>query len=71
MFYLWIFCRPGPDPVRIVRRSLHEFVFGEIIEAAEGVSVAGIGHVCDLVGAQDVGGDAADAPLFLRAKLLA
>ncbi len=30
-------------------------------EAAEGVSVAGIGHVFDLVGAQDVGGEAADA----------
>lgn len=32
-----------------------------MFEAAEGVSVAGVGHVCDLVGAQDVGGEAADA----------
>ncbi len=32
-----------------------------MIEAAEGVSVASISHVCDLVGAQDVGGEAADA----------
>ena len=46
---------------RAVQRSLHEFVFGEMIEAAEGVSVAGIVHVGGLVGAQDVGGEAADA----------
>ena len=32
-----------------------------MIEAAEGVSVAGVGHVFDLVGAQDVGGETADA----------
>ena len=32
-----------------------------MIETAEGVSVAGIGHVSDLVGTQDVGGEAADA----------
>ena len=32
-----------------------------MIEAAEDVSVAGVGHVCDLVGRQDVGGEAADA----------
>ncbi len=36
---------------RAVQRSLHEFVFGEVIEAAQGVSVAGVGHVFDLVGA--------------------
>ena len=32
-----------------------------MVEAAEGVAVAGVAHVSDLVGAQDVGGEAADA----------
>ncbi len=48
----------GGDP-RAVQRSLHELIFGEMIEAAEGAAVAGVAHVCDLVGAQDVGGEVA------------
>ena len=51
----------GRSQLRAVQRSLHEFVFGEMIEAAEGITVASISHVYDLVGAQDVGGEAADA----------
>jgi len=34
-----------------------------MIEAVEGVLVGGVGHFCDFVGAQDVGGEVADAGL--------
>jgi hypothetical protein len=48
-------------PPKAVQRSLLEFVFGEMIEAAEGVSVASNRSCIRLVGALDVGGEAADA----------
>ena len=37
--YLKLSLTCGEGVVRAVQRSLHEFVFGEMIEAAEGVSV--------------------------------
>jgi hypothetical protein len=46
---------------RAVQRSLHKPVCCEEIEATDGVSVAGVGHVGDLVGAEDIAGEAADA----------
>ncbi len=41
----------GTSSPRAVQRSLHELIFGEMVEAAEGVAVAGVCHVGDRVGA--------------------
>jgi len=46
---------------RAVQRSLLRVIAEQPVEPADGISIAGVGHVGDVVRAHDVGGETADA----------
>ena len=46
---------------RAVQRSLLRVIGEQLVESADGVSITRVGHVGDVVGAHDVGGETADA----------
>ena len=47
--------------VRAVQRSLLRVIAEQPVESADGISISRVGHVGDVVGAHDVGGETADA----------
>ena len=47
--------------IRAVQRSLLRVIAEQPVESADGISISRVGHVGDVVGAHDVGGDTADA----------
>ncbi len=45
---------------RAVQRSLRSAIIEQLVEPVDGISIAGVGHVGDIVRAHDVGGETAD-----------
>ena len=50
-----------PARARAVQRSLLRVIAEQPVESADGISISRVGHVGDVVGAHDVGGETADA----------